>query len=61
MGGLETSGWSRIPKTSLLRRLQVQTLPNTTPPVGKIQQFIKIVVDFEPIMQFDVPSLYNIV
>ena len=36
-------------KTSLLRRLQVQTLPNDAPLVGKIHPFRKIAVTFEPI------------
>ena len=35
-------------KTSLLRRLQAQTLPEA-PPVGKIHQFSKIAVTVEPI------------
>ena len=32
--------------TSLLRRLQVQTLPNATPPIGKINPFSKMNVTF---------------
>ena len=36
-------------KTSLVRRLQVQTLPDATPPAGKIHSFSKIAVTFEPI------------
>ena len=39
-------------KTSLLRRLQAQTLPDEAPPVGKTQPFSKIAVTFEPIQQF---------
>ena len=35
-------------KTSLLRRLQAQTLPHEAPPVGKIYLFSKIAVTFEP-------------
>ena len=41
-----------IIKTSLLRRLQAQTLPDKAPPVSKIYQFSKIAVTFEPIQQF---------
>ena len=37
-------------KTSLLRRLQAQTLPDATPPIGKIHPFIKIAITFEPVM-----------
>ena len=39
-------------KTSLLRRLQEQTLPDATPPIGKINPFSKKVVTFEPLMRF---------
>ena len=35
-------------QTSLLRRLQAQTLPDTAPPLGKIPLFTKIAVTFEP-------------
>ena len=38
--------------TSLLRRLQAQTLPDEAPPVGKIYLFSKIAGTFEPIQQF---------
>ena len=41
-----------IVKTSLLRRLQAQTLPDATPPIGKIHTFSKMAVTFEPMMQF---------
>ena len=34
-------------KTSLLHRLQAQTLPDEAPPVGKIYLFSKIAVTFE--------------
>ena len=37
-------------KTSLLRRLQEQTLPDEAPPMGKIYPFSKIAVTFEPVM-----------
>ena len=40
--------------TSLLRRLHAQTLPDATPPIGKIHHFSKMVVTFEPLMRFDV-------
>ena len=43
-------------QTSLLRRLQAQTLPNATPPIGKIYPFSKMAVIFEPVMQFSCPS-----
>ena len=36
-------------KTSLLRSLQAQPLPDEAPLVGKIHPFSKIVVTFEPI------------
>ena len=39
-------------KTSLLRRLQAQTLPDEAPPIGKIHPFTKIAVTFEPLMGF---------
>ena len=37
-------------RTSLLRRLQAQTLPHATPPIGKIHPFSKIAIAFEPVM-----------
>ena len=37
--------------TSLLRRLQAQTLPDATPPVGKINPFSKMALPFEPLME----------
>ena len=50
---LYTTGNTAITlETSLLRRLQAQTLPDATPPIGSINQFSKIAVTFEPIMQF---------
>ena len=39
-----------ITKTSLLSRLQAQTLPDATPPIGKIHPFSKMDVTFEPLM-----------
>ena len=39
-------------ETSLLRRLQAQTLPDATPPIGKIYPFSKMTVTFEPLMGF---------
>ena len=42
-------------KTSLLRRLQAQTLPNATPPIGKILPFSKIAITFDPIVRFGCP------
>ena len=41
-----------VTKTSLLRRLQTQTLPNEAPTVDKIYQFSKIAVNFVRIQQF---------
>ena len=38
--------------TSLLRRLKAQTLPDATPPIGKMYPFTKMAVTFEPLMQF---------
>ena len=43
-------------KTSLLRRLQAQTLPDEAPPEGKIHPFSKIAITFEPIQWFWCPS-----
>ena len=39
-------------KTSLLRRLQAQTLPDEAPPIGKIHRFSKMAVTFEPLIGF---------
>ena len=39
-------------KTNLLPRLQAQTLPDATPPVGKIHPFSKIAITFELIRKF---------
>ena len=39
-------------KTSLLRKLQAQTLPNATPPIGQIQPLSKMAVTFEPLKRF---------
>ena len=38
-------------KTSLLRRLEAQTLSDATPPIRKIHPFIKITVTFETIVR----------
>ena len=38
--------------TSLLRRLQAQTLPDEAPPIGKIYPFTKMALTFEPLMGF---------
>ena len=35
------------------------TLPDATPPVGKIHTFSKITVTFEPIQQFKCPSRFR--
>ena len=39
-------------ETSLLRRLQAQTLPDEAPPIGKIHPFSKMAITFEPLMGF---------
>ena len=46
-------------KTSLLRRLQAQTLPNATPPTGKIYPFTNMAVTFEPEMRFWCPLRFR--
>ena len=38
-------------ETSLLRRLQAQTLPDATPPIGNIYPFTKMTITFELAMQ----------
>ena len=43
--------------TSLLRRLQAQTLPNKTPPIGKIYPFSKMAVAFEPVHYAEVGDI----
>ena len=47
-------------KTSLLYRLQTQTLPDEAPPMGKIQPFSKIPITFEPVMPCGCPSGFRI-
>ena len=49
-----------ITLTSLLRKLQAQTLPDEAPPVGKVHPFSKIAVTFEPIQQFWCPLRFRI-
>ena len=49
--GIRFKAFQSAKKTSLLRRLQAQTLPDATPPAGKIHPFSKIAVTFEPIQQ----------
>ena len=39
-------------ETSLLRRLQAHTLPDATPPIGKIHPFSKMALTLEPLMGF---------
>ena len=55
-----TSETDKREKTSLLCRLQAQTLPDATPPIGKFHPSIKITVTFEPLMQFRFPSRFRI-
>jgi hypothetical protein len=38
--------------TSLLHRLQAETLPDATPPIGKIPPFSKIAVTLQPAVRF---------
>ena len=38
----------RFIKTSVLHRLQAETLPNATPQLGKIPLFTKIAITFKP-------------
>ena len=40
-------------ETRLQRRLQSQTLPDATPPIGKSHPFSKMTVTFEQLMDFD--------
>ena len=47
-------------KTSLLYRLQTQTLPDEAPPMGKIRPFSKTALTFEPVLQFGCPSGFRI-
>ena len=37
-------------QTSLLCRLHAKTLPNATPPIGKIHSFCKMAITIEPLM-----------
>ena len=53
---IEQLSLKKIYKTSLLRRLQTQTLPNEAPSIGKTHPFSKIAVTFEPVMPFGCPS-----
>ena len=51
---LATTGLLKI--TSLLRRLQAQTLPDAAPPIGKIHPFSKMAASCEPMMRFGCPN-----
>ena len=44
-----------LKETSLLCRLQAQTLPDATPPIGQIHPFIKMAITFEPLKRFWCP------
>jgi hypothetical protein len=46
------SGFVIFQETSLLRRLQAQTLPDEAPPIGKIHPFSKMAITFEQLMGF---------
>ena len=52
IGNLKVLDKLMFQRTSLLRRLQAQTLPDEAPPVGKIYPFSKIAVTFEPMQRF---------
>ena len=39
-------------KTSLLRKMQAQTLPDATTPIGQIYPFTKMTATVEPVMRF---------
>ena len=41
-----------IKKNKLAAQAAGQTLPDATPPIGKIYSFTKMAVTFEPVMQF---------
>jgi hypothetical protein len=49
-----------VGRTSLLRSLQVQNLPDETPPMGKTHPFSKNAVTLEPIMRFETFELPEI-
>ena len=51
-GTVKSKQYNMQKKISLLRRLQAQTLPDATPPVGKINAFSKMAITFEPLMVF---------
>jgi hypothetical protein len=46
---------SQFCETSLLHTLQAQTLPDTTPPIGKIHPFSEMAVTFKALMGFSCP------
>ena len=59
--GIEVVAWdeyfgasyfSEAMQTSLLRRLQVQNLPDATPPMGQIPLFSKMAVTFVSLIGF---------
>ena len=43
-------------QTSLLRRVQAQTLPDATPPIGQMHPFSKMTITFKPLIGFRCPS-----
>ena len=45
-----------LKKTSLVRRLQTQTLLGATPLIGKLHQFSKMAITFEEMMELYDPS-----
>ena len=44
---------------NLLRRLQSQTLPDATPPIGKIHPFSRVTLTFEPMIQISYPLRFR--
>ena len=46
------AGIVTLTETSLLRRMQAQTLPDATPPIGKLHPVSKMAITFEPLLGF---------
>ena len=46
-------------KTSLLRRLQTQTLPDEAPSIGKIHPFSKMAVKLLPLVIYDIMKIWR--
>ena len=52
---LRIGGLERLFRKGIFRVLQAQTLPNATPPIGKIPPLSQIAVTLEPVMEFWCP------